>query len=503
MQRIASRWQPAALLVLVLASAAQADVAGRWRIESDFYDPAIWALSQSGAAVTVAGATVGGIPLDLAGSVLGDVLTLTDVGFVCPIETPLRILPGERLLEGRAAVGSPCFPARGRVLATRCTCFDGNGDAGDGCDPQCQVEACWTCAGDPSVCTPIAEAGACDDRRDCTTGTTCSAGVCGGGGAVPACIDVTGLWKTVFTSSYGYTNERTADVVQEGGVVVLRHRPAGAPDLVGTIDVATGALSLQGQNTTLYCSEGDGLAATVATDGRSFAGTMRFAHDTPRGQCLPDTGPIEGERTECGNGAVDAGEACDDGNSEPGDGCAADCRIEICTPVPRTGCRVSRAPSRSTLKLRDRPGVDHDDLGWAWKVGAATIPADFGQPTRDVALCVYGGDGAVPLLEAAVPAGGTCGTRPCWRTTSKGFTYANKAGTPHGITGVALVAGADGKAKIAVKGKGALLSLPAPPLALPVRVQLQIDGGACFETRHDATTVQRNVAGTFQARGAP
>ncbi len=31
---------------------------------------------------------------------------------------------------------------------------------------------------------------------------------------------------------------------------------------------------------------------------------------------------------ECGNGVVDAGEACDDGNVTPGDGCSATCTIE-------------------------------------------------------------------------------------------------------------------------------------------------------------------------------
>lgn len=33
----------------------------------------------------------------------------------------------------------------------------------------------------------------------------------------------------------------------------------------------------------------------------------------------------------CGDGVIDFGEACDDGNTEPGDGCRADCRgIEVC-----------------------------------------------------------------------------------------------------------------------------------------------------------------------------
>lgn len=40
---------------------------------------------------------------------------------------------------------------------------------------------------------------------------------------------------------------------------------------------------------------------------------------------LPDTGPPP---IECGNGIIEAGESCDDNNTAPGDGCAADCSRE-------------------------------------------------------------------------------------------------------------------------------------------------------------------------------
>jgi TonB family protein len=36
----------------------------------------------------------------------------------------------------------------------------------------------------------------------------------------------------------------------------------------------------------------------------------------------------------CGNGAVEAGEQCDDGNAASGDGCSATCRIEVKPPPP-------------------------------------------------------------------------------------------------------------------------------------------------------------------------
>jgi cysteine-rich repeat protein len=35
----------------------------------------------------------------------------------------------------------------------------------------------------------------------------------------------------------------------------------------------------------------------------------------------------------CGNGRIEAGETCDDGNTQNGDVCPADCRVEPCTPT--------------------------------------------------------------------------------------------------------------------------------------------------------------------------
>lgn len=42
----------------------------------------------------------------------------------------------------------------------------------------------------------------------------------------------------------------------------------------------------------------------------------------------------------CGNGALDKGEECDDGNSDSGDGCSKDCAAEAAwhCPVPGAGC---------------------------------------------------------------------------------------------------------------------------------------------------------------------
>jgi cysteine-rich repeat protein len=44
---------------------------------------------------------------------------------------------------------------------------------------------------------------------------------------------------------------------------------------------------------------------------------------------------------DCGNGVVNAGETCDDGNNSDNDSCPADCRIDACTPITTSQRLVS------------------------------------------------------------------------------------------------------------------------------------------------------------------
>ena len=62
-------------------------------------------------------------------------------------------------------------------------------------------------------------------------------------------------------------------------------------------------------------------------------------------------------------------------------------------------------------------------------------------------------------------------------------------------------AGTSGRAKLALKGKGAMLPpLPDLPLSLPARVQLQAEGGGCFEAVFGSAGTVRNDGGTFIGR---
>ncbi len=58
-------------------------------------------------------------------------------------------------------------------------CDDGNTADGDGCDATCTLAACYSCTGQPSVCTPEAIDTACpDDGDDCTDDVCDGAGTC-------------------------------------------------------------------------------------------------------------------------------------------------------------------------------------------------------------------------------------------------------------------------------------------------------------------------------------
>jgi cysteine-rich repeat protein len=88
---------------------------------------------------------------------------------------------------------------------------------------------------------------------------------------------------------------------------------------------------------------------------------------TSIGTCTENCGDAPAEPV-CGNGSVEAGEQCDDGNTTGGDGCSATCRIEVKPPAIHTvppsvlaGLRVSGEtqvhPDEITQKQMIRDGA--------------------------------------------------------------------------------------------------------------------------------------------------
>ncbi len=236
----------------------------------------------------------------------------------------------------------------------------------------------------------------------------------------------------------------------------------------------------------------------------------------------------------CGNGILEGAEGCDDDNHVGGDGCSAACELEechtclgepsVCTPetgtscddgqactvgdicdagaclsdaTPMTGCLTGSVAGKGLLLLKDKDSDKSDKLVWKWIKGAATAVGDFGTPTvaTDYLLCVYdktGGEDTV-LISMDIPSGAD------WDGKATGFKYNDKTASSDGVKNAILKAGAEGKAKIIVKGKG--VSLPMPDLSaldLPLTVQLS-NGTTCWESVYDGN-VSKNEPDFFKAK---
>ena len=267
------------------------------------------------------------------------------------------------------------------------------------------------------------------------------------------------------------------------------------------------------------------------TDGKLVAtgSTCRTDVVCAGGECYPvPSCKIALARYEghpCGNGTLDPGENCDDGNARDGDCCSSTCQLDgagtpcededgacyddVCdgagacerhVRVP-TSC-VDGLPGAARLTIKDKATDTSDGLKWKWTSGSTVTVGDLGDPfAHGYRLCIVDDAVASPTVRvaAAAPAGGTCAGKPCWRASSSALGYRDKQLTPDGLSVVQLKPGSAGKAKFLIKGKGAGLALPALPWTTPVVVRLhrEDDPNLCWEAT--CSTATKNHAGVFKA----
>lgn len=173
-------------------------------------------------------------------------------------------------------------PCGNGILDPQETCDDANAIDGDGCDTSCRLEVGWTCRGMPSVCQ-LCGNGTVEGTEACDDGFTDACGSCNedcsaaGTGAV--CGD--GL---------------TCDEVEQ----------CDDGNAIDT-DACLGCVAAT-------CGDGIVWSGVEACDG---AGET----ETCNADC---TGAV------CGDGQINAtaGETCDDGNTDGGDGCDVFCVVE-------------------------------------------------------------------------------------------------------------------------------------------------------------------------------
>ena len=329
-------------------------------------------------------------------------------------------------------------------------------------------------------------------------------------------VDMTGTWLVSFNTA----PPGQSTFVQTGTTLTAAF--AGGVAFAGSVDPATGvfALSLSALPPGLFiCSaQFDGMATA---DSNSLSGTLsyvEFTCTTPTMGCGCNSPHVEsaaGMRcpvctpVTCGNGIVEGGEQCDDGNSVGGDCCSALCQPETglpcasdgvactedrcnanaqCVHGPYAGCRTPSRGAAFALKPLRRGGAR---LRWQWRDDQlATGVTDFGDPTADtdLRLCVFAGPAATLVLDADAPPAPPCGAPPCWTAHPTGFDYRSPTSAPGGLGRVKLRAGIGSRSFLQVKGSGPAVALLAPLGATPLRTQLlatDADGQRCWEAAFD------------------
>ncbi|AGC43165.1 hypothetical protein MYSTI_01833 [Myxococcus stipitatus DSM 14675] len=274
--------------------------------------------------------------------------SLLAVYLVDAVETSLRPICGDGKLGGVEV------------------CDDGNQLSGDGCNSVCQVEPGYTCTGEPSVCDNN-RAPTVDPAQATTPEDT------------PVVISITAADPDGDTLTYSYTTPAHGTLSLAGASVTYTPNANyhGADSFQVTVSdgkkqatatvsvtvtpvndapVASSASVTVSFNTstpiTLVATDVDGDALTYTatapahgtlsgtgaqllyTPNVDFQGVDQFTFVANDGAADSNTATltitVRGPPV-CGDGYLDSGEVCDDGNRAAGDGCRADCRgVEVC-----------------------------------------------------------------------------------------------------------------------------------------------------------------------------
>ena len=247
--------------------------------------------------------------------------------------------------------------ARTDCTATSQICGDlgGVSQCGNICDFRATCSSATYCDGmDAVTCT--ADADGClveDARTTCDAGLACTAGACAPAGcpaAAPIIIDcatgsITGNTADGNTDVTNYPDCTSLSYPNNGQIFVFQNATRALVDitstrLTGTHDYDLFVLDGTSGDSCTAASCIDGSTGSSATESVSFdaaaGGTYFVAYDL-YGSTAETTDyslDITCTPVVCGDGIVVSGaESCDDGGTDPGDGCSATCTVE-----PSYGC---------------------------------------------------------------------------------------------------------------------------------------------------------------------
>lgn len=206
-------------------------------------------------------------------------------------------------------------------------CDDGNAASGDGCDT-CRLESCTS----PADCDdgePCNGAETCGASERCEAGTPLAEGdPCGEGSTRELCI-AGACAASACGDGFRDSGTTPAELCDDGNAAA-----GDGCDASCQLESCGAASECDDRNPCTAghaCTGGTCVLGTAVPDG-----TTCDADATPatRDLCLGGRCAL----TRCGDGYVDVGEQCDDGNTRSGDGCQADCTLPS---APITAFRVT------------------------------------------------------------------------------------------------------------------------------------------------------------------
>jgi probable HAF family extracellular repeat protein/cysteine-rich repeat protein len=230
----------------------------------------------------------------------------------------------------------------------------------------------------------------------------------------------------------------------------------------------------------------------------------------------------------CGNGTVDPGEECDDGNIWRDDCCSATCTADpagsvcaddgvICNadlcdglgmcvhtdePRPADTCLPA---NRARFDVNtDAPGVSSDRVDWRWTTDGSLPYADLGDPSTatNYALCIWDFASGTPALATAIEPG----KDDLWQSRApKSWTYGRGETWPGGVKTLKISAGEDGSASAKLSARGLSVAMPTAVSATrffaedsKTVVQLMTSDGLCMTSEFSGA--RRNDGTRYSAK---
>ncbi len=221
------------------------------------------------------------------------------------------------------------------ILGPGDECDDGNPADSDGCSGMCEVEPGWVCPGEPSVCISICGDGLLRGGEECDDGNTLDDDCCSS--------------MCTLESGCTCTGEPSTCTLCGNGIVQ------------GSEECDLGPASPDSGNCP---ADADPPMCTSCT--RSCSSTCQLiGRCTGSAECCTSAADCPVGEGCCGNGTVESGELCDDGNTLGGDTCTPVCTPDVDYPpiacCPR-GSEVAGSTVAANRKLKltrmDKPVGD-------------------------------------------------------------------------------------------------------------------------------------------------